>query len=494
MHLRPAALTYLVISPLACLALLRPLLSSSREAPVPPGGHVLATGDRPADPPQPPKELVSIADAPTSTGFADQGSEEANRPYFDDYSWRIFVALNWPSKDNGRGIPDKTKAFKDTDSGPRVWETWKASYEIVPDDPWVDPPVTPHNHPPTPWDEYTAVFPSEKASRADAGRIKVLPGLTKLMDFNQANNGGIEGEGPLVDQLRRIARYELRVNRIEYDFIRYNKLYMRDILRDAWIKTGKTGVVFPFQSIEVKAAWRELPDRPEVLSRFYHHKDAIIIDWDKDHKEVERKATIGLVGFHIVSKMPQRENWIWSTFEHVDNAKSSDGMAWPSFCSRKDGWAWLSPGTNQKPKDWQDRLKPGYPIPTDFEPIEVARNPASDSPPETKKINQNYQGHKDVRDSVWRYYRLVRPQWPNLTTGAPEPKVHVQNIAMETYFQGDVGLEYGCMECHSSANYCRFVYFLHLRAYPQDALEFKRFSVLTKLAAPSKQLPAKQTP
>ena len=157
---------------------------------------------------------------------------------------------------------------------------------------------------------------------------------------------------------------------------------MRDILRDAWIKTGKTGVVFPFQSIEVKAAWRELPDRPEVLSRFYHHKDAIIIDWDKDHKEVERKATIGLVGFHIVSKMPQRENWIWSTFEHVDDAERGRrrhmAVVLPHGRSRS---AWLSPGTNRNAKDWQDRLKPGYPIPTDFEPIEVARNPASDSPP-----------------------------------------------------------------------------------------------------------------
>jgi hypothetical protein len=478
----------------AVTAILRPAMLSGRDSSGTPEGRAQHGAGGVADPPEPPKELVSIADAPTSIGFPDQGSEEANRPYFDDFSWRIFVALNWPAKDMGRGIPDKTKPFKDADSGPRVWETWKASYEIVPDNPWVVPPVTPYSHPPTPWDEYATVLPTAKLLQADAGRSKVLPGLTKLMDFSQANNGGAEGEGPLVDQLRRIARYELRINRVEYNFIRDNKFYLRDALRDAWIKTGKTGVVFPDQSIEVKAAWRELPDRPDVLSRFYHRKDATIIDWDKDHNLVERKATIGLVGFHIVCKMPQRENWIWSTFEHVDNAKSSDGVASPSFCSEKAGRDWLSPGTNQKPSDWQDRLRPGYPIPTDFAPTEVARNPASDSPPATQQTNRNYQDHKDARDSVWKYYRLVRTQWPNAKTGTPEPRDHVQNIAMETYFQGDVGLEYGCMECHASANYCRFVYFPQLRAYPQDALEFKKLSTLTKLAAPSKQLPSKQSP
>ena len=31
------------------------------------------------------------------------------------------------------------------------------------------------------------------------------------------------------------------------------------------------------------------------------------------------QRTMGLVGLHIVSKTPARPQWIWSTFEQVDN-------------------------------------------------------------------------------------------------------------------------------------------------------------------------------
>ncbi|HSU99313.1 MAG TPA: hypothetical protein VLI91_04335, partial [Roseiarcus sp.] len=47
-------------------------------------------------------------------------------PGFDNFAWRAFVALNWPSlTDPGhRGEPDRTKTLGD--AGPRVWETFKA--------------------------------------------------------------------------------------------------------------------------------------------------------------------------------------------------------------------------------------------------------------------------------------------------------------------------------------------------------------------------------
>src|SRR5215472_16177035 len=34
-------------------------------------------------------------------------------PFFDNYSWRSFIALNWPALTNpaNRGQPDRTKAF-----------------------------------------------------------------------------------------------------------------------------------------------------------------------------------------------------------------------------------------------------------------------------------------------------------------------------------------------------------------------------------------------
>jgi hypothetical protein len=79
---------------------------------------------------------------------------------------------------------------------------------------------------------------------------------------------------------------------------------------------------------------------------------------------------VGLVGFHIVIKTPQRENWIWSTFEHVDNTESSpDGIRPPSFSSEPEGIPW-NEHELERPKDWQT-IKPGNPPITD--PVEVSR-------------------------------------------------------------------------------------------------------------------------
>jgi hypothetical protein len=51
---------------------------------------------------------------------------------FDDYSWRAFIAINWPAKTAIRGVPDENKRFGDF-SDPEtkvVWATWKADYDL----------------------------------------------------------------------------------------------------------------------------------------------------------------------------------------------------------------------------------------------------------------------------------------------------------------------------------------------------------------------------
>ena len=47
---------------------------------------------------------------------------------FDDYSWRAFIAINWPAKMGVRGVPDETKKIGDfANPGAKVvWGTWKA--------------------------------------------------------------------------------------------------------------------------------------------------------------------------------------------------------------------------------------------------------------------------------------------------------------------------------------------------------------------------------
>ena len=66
--------------------------------------------------PQPPMEVL---DGSGSNLPVDVSSLPLD--FFDDYSWRLFVALNWPAKDEaGRGVADATKTVGD--SGRRVWK------------------------------------------------------------------------------------------------------------------------------------------------------------------------------------------------------------------------------------------------------------------------------------------------------------------------------------------------------------------------------------
>jgi len=381
---------------------------------------------------------VELLDRPLDQdGFMDRNSEEGNRPFFDDFSWRAFVALNWPAQDGVRGQADRAKKFGEPGAVPTVWETWKSGPEIVP----------PGGQKPTAWDK-------DKPTRE-----KKLSRIHKFVDFNQAGIGSLEA--PLIDQGRKFVRYELHVNKIEFQEIFARELYTKVRLNAAAMASSGGKVEFPKGSIEVKAAWRELPNDADILKRFYW-RDAVVVDWDQAGNEKDIPTKVGLVGLHIVTKTEQRPNWIWSTFEHEDNVVSSpNGIRPPSFNSKSEGTKWVSPGPT-RPDGWEN-IKKGVPLPS-LAPVEVSRKLDFTQFPSTEKINDRYRGHSQVRDKVWSHYRLTRTQWPILGTGLPSPRSDVANVTMETYRQTVT-----CMACHNLAAKSRFVFFLELRVDPPTA-------------------------
>ncbi len=128
-------------------------------------------------------------------------------PELDNFAWRAFVALNWPSLTDPahRGVPDRAKT--PGDPGPRVWETFKARYELF--------QVGPDGRPiaPQPWATYDAANPCG----ADVnGRAKTLATFDPFMDFNQSTTFSGGAANPLVAQNRTYTRYETRLNEPEY--------------------------------------------------------------------------------------------------------------------------------------------------------------------------------------------------------------------------------------------------------------------------------------
>ena len=64
--------------------------------------------------------------------------------------------------------------------------------------------------------------------------------------------------------------------------------------------------------MELKAAWRVLTD-PAQSSRYLTGQAVLV------NNGVCSTATVGLVGLHIIHKTVTQPQWIWATFEHVDN-------------------------------------------------------------------------------------------------------------------------------------------------------------------------------
>ena len=231
-------------------------------------------------------------------------------PDFDNFAWRAFIALNWPSLTDSahRGEPDRAKTLGD--QGPRVWETFKARYELF--------QVGPDGRPiaPKPWTTYEAANPCG----ADVdNRAKTLATFTPFMDFNQSAFLPGIGANPLVAQNRTYTRYEGRLNEPEYSALAVNGWSQGQNLPDPAHPAD-----LPIGSIAVKAAWRPLnaADAPAVRARYYVVENANVVDVAKTRAAghvVCSKSDVALVGLHIVIRTKDRPQGLWGTFEHVDN-------------------------------------------------------------------------------------------------------------------------------------------------------------------------------
>ena len=410
-------------------------------------------------------------------------------PAFSNFSWRAFIALNWPALTGAadRGQPDRSKSFGDP--GPRVWETFKSRYEVFQRDRDGRALI------PSKWNSYEGNNP---CGPGVDNRTKTLSSFSEFSDFNQATFELGELGNPLVAQNRTYTRYEVRINKEEFNSIVDHKWYARNNLPTAQ-KPGR----FNVGSIGVKAAWRILTDQdtPTIRQRYYVVKDAAVLDVAKSLQAgiaVCAKKDIALVGFHIVVKTEYRPQWIWSSFEHVDNVPPI-GMGEAREPDANDA---------HMPYSYNDPTKPQYLAPSLKSPLGNAvstSNPPKHDPnpmqvirqhPINTKImamNRAYWALPEIRNTVWANYMLVTTQWPTVTqpdepsnSGQPfpggfvdpkqpmdvyqlpaknaGPPSNLANTTMETYLQAPSS---SCMACHHSVSnaYGRdFVAFMTVKA------------------------------
>ena len=346
----------------------------------------------------------------------------------DLYSWQTFIALNWPAKAGERGIPDVSKPINA--QGPRVWETWKEAYEVYrkqrPDG---EVPA------PAPWHTAQKI---PQACVGGKGAGKFLARGAKVADVVDATLQAVAADGTLPailkDQQGRLIRYEIRLNKPVFDYIVKHKLY------DGRRQAKASEINFPDGGKLIKAAWREVGPGDD---RYFYSTDACVcVDHDVDQPGECEIKRMGLAGFHIMSRTPSAPQWIWSTFEQMDNIESSHGAVTPLNDANCEP-ARCAPNL-QTAGNIPNQVSRVIPIP-DEAPNCALKHRAVDN---VAQLNQDVRAAKQLQASPFQYYDLVGSQWP-LGRSARKTEFSVLpellgNTTMETFAQNTSS----CMGCH----------------------------------------------
>lgn len=413
------------------------------------------------------------------------------QPEFDIYSWNMFLALNWPADTSTQGAApcnlrngvarDCDKPLPRGDYGPTVWETFKPDWAVFRGS--EDGAIAPAG-----WNCPLDPLPgcdSMEEKDAVAARMPVMRMVMK--DANTAQEFLQAGSfAPLIDQNGSLVRYELRMNEDAFRFVDSNKLWdSNNHTKDVDFQPVGSNEDKTMGPVEIKAAWKILPEPSER----YHSRN-VVIAWPDAGEAGSfqcKQFAMGLVGLHIAHKTKNAPQWIWSTFEHVDNYSGPN----PSFADPDCPPAKCPP--NKQPKAptgrWSGDPRVKYTPPTQ---VSIG-NPGNVAKVLAPEINAQVRAKLASMGSVWQYYELVSTQWPSVPYMGPDKKpskvlhkpqftnqgagqrpTYLANTTMETYLMDpDPSPRYkisSCMHCHSeSVDMTNFEYSLDFSYLLQEA-------------------------
>lgn len=366
---------------------------------------------------------------------------------FDLFSWQAFVGLNWPADDQGNPLSGKIGSSPDSQ---RVWETYLSPSQIFKEggatpDKWGTPE-------------------SERGLIATSKHTHILDEVDEAF-FNLET-----AMPPITDLNNAYVRYEIRINEEEYNYLVGEKLYsvagQKEFIKNKKTVSFPEGTLSPtpsYGAMELKVAWKKMGAGDDP-SKFHTITPIVEQPFAPGGKPITGEV-YGLVGMHIMVRTKSAPQWIWATFEHVDNGPIVDlrkGVPTKVTGEGKYNF-WNAKGTRSfggfDPGVYQTLSKmpsaPNYyQKPEDRKPSQITRvitdnNSVSDSR-WTNHLNEVMQ--KKLAGTVWENYRLISTQWPSDPTGPgagnPAP-VSLGNPVMETYMQ----VNGSCMGCHLGSTF-----------------------------------------
>ena len=381
--------------------------------------------------------------------------EKGAQDPFDMFSWQTFVALNWPSDLLGR--PLDVRIGKRPEA-PRVWQSYSSAQEIFGKSDSDDP-----------------CGPMPPGERGNTVRINEL---------RQAS-----GE-VLIDSDLNFVVYSTRINRDGLEYVRQHNLDTRRGQED--FRSAGDAVDFPqgyfdnkadglggrAGTISLKFAWKLLDTAANGDSSEYltvNGKISVPASASASGEAMCVEAKLGLVGMHIVRRTlsGNGDEWLWSTFEHVDNAPvaanardinsiyshdlfpggckapnsatkarysffNADCKECPTNAIARVDWRWASSAPYAKQ----------YAVNGQFGTQVVRCWEIFSS---TRAVNNLW--HKKLPGTVWANYQLISTQWRGANIGPlfehGEVPRFLTNTSMETFVQADKNGT--CLGCHADA-------------------------------------------
>lgn len=220
---------------------------------------------------------------------------------------------------------------------------------------------------------------------------------------------------------------------------------------------------YPSGTTELKTAWRVIKS----------HQTDRYFSMEADIEGLKGKQLLGLIGFHLVRATDRHPEFIWSTFEHRDNAPDCTNPQ----STPEPGWSFTSAqcakdlASGNKDKCSFNKANSSKSL--TGKPTQICRlyRDGTKMGDHKSKINSqvvdslNKQLHKmlsqldkDHSMSIWKHYMNVGALWENDTskpssvTKNQRGSMRLANTVMETTFQ-DVHLNKGfssnCFGCHS---------------------------------------------
>ena len=383
--------------------------------------------------------LVSLLAPSTALAYGNGGSDDC--PF--DESWLEGAEPSLPltvvSRNNDPSGPDKCDFYRfawqyflylvQPENNDTVFETW--------------PPVD-------------TIFPADPAPCPGAH----VPVVNK---FNETDQAGSAAQ--LYDRQGNLVYYQLQVNPQYECTINACQLTNYGCVKDAEASPLEGGFALPVDTVELKTSWRQLPSSLDDIAQYFYTTEAALAPLPPA-TQCKEDIRIGLVGFHLVVKTLNHPEFLWFTFEQVDNAPTCD----PNGCGGNPANCNVPANTQGPNGFWSFADNSGGPFnateaPTGTDPADVCEAYAqgdnacldldcsnSDCQNRCFITSINTQASAALEGNVWDNYTLMGGIWTNNgdlefdgnTLLNQRGSLMIANTTMETYTQDD-----NCFNCHA---------------------------------------------